>query len=142
MRLDSDGDSLMFFHRWSEHASPWHALVCVILTAMFGSIASAQAEPRRAAHGVGEVDTEHIFGFTEGSDIGAVGEKELETDSTGRFGRAGGSFSNIATALEAKYTLTERFRVSAAATVASSSRRSPPDCPSNVWLIRMQTRDY
>ena len=118
MRLDSDGDSLMFFHRWSEHASPWHALVCVILTAMFGSIASAQAEPRTAAHGVGEVDTEHIFGFTEGSDIGAVGEKELETDSTGRFGRAGGSFSNIATALEAKYTLTERFRVSAAATVA------------------------
>lgn len=85
---------------------------------MFGSIASAQAEPRTAAHGVGEVDTEHIFGFTEGSDIGAVGEKELETNSTGRFGRAGGSFSNIATALEAKYTLTERFRVSAAATVA------------------------
>jgi hypothetical protein len=119
MRLDfRQGQRIMSFHRWSEHASPWHALVWVILTAMFGSIASAQAEPRRAAHGAGEVDTEHMFGFTEGSDIGGVGEKELETDSTSRFGRAAGSYSNIATAFEAKYNFTEYFRVSAAATVS------------------------
>jgi hypothetical protein len=112
----------MFFHRWSAPASPkaplGHALRGVILVAMLGAIAPAQGEPRKAAHGTGEVDTEHMFGFTEGSDIGAVGEKELETDSTGRFGRAGGFYSNIATALEAKYTLSENFRVSAAATVA------------------------
>jgi len=59
-----------------------------------------------------------MFGFTEGSDIGDKGEKELETDSTGRFGRLGGAYNNVATAFEAKYTLAESFRLSALATVA------------------------
>jgi hypothetical protein len=114
----------MFFHRRSALASPFRksplgrALVGAIVVAMLGAVAPAQAEPRKTAHGAGEVDTEHMFGFTEGSDIGALGEKELETDSTGRFGRAGGSYSSVATALEAKYTFTEYFRVSAAATVS------------------------
>ena len=113
----------MFFHRWSASASqlrkalPGPAFASAILAATL-AVAPAQAEPSRLAHGAGEVDTEHMFGFTEGSDIGAVGEKELETDSIGRFGRAGGSYSSVATALEAKYTFTEYFRVSAAATVS------------------------
>lgn len=114
----------MFFHRWSASASrlrkalPGPAFASAIFAATFGAIAPAQSEPRKAVYGAGEVDTEHMFGFTEGSDIGALGEKELETDSTGRFGRKTGSYSNIATAFEAKYTFTEYFRVSAAATVS------------------------
>src|SRR5262245_40070624 len=114
----------MFFHRRSALASPFRraalgrALVGAIVVAVLGTVATAQAEPRKTAHGAGEVDTEHMFGFTEGSDIGALGEKELETDSIGRFGRAGGSYNSVATALEAKYTFTEYFRVSAAATVS------------------------
>jgi hypothetical protein len=79
---------------------------------------SASAETREHAHKAGEVDTEHMFGFTEGSDIGEAGEKELETDSTGRFGKFDGSYNNVATALEAKYAFSDRFRVSAVATVA------------------------
>jgi hypothetical protein len=59
-----------------------------------------------------------MFGFTEGSDIGEAGEKELEADSTGRFGKFGGSYNTIATALEAKYSFSDRFRLSAVATVA------------------------
>src|SRR5262245_9776231 len=62
---------------------------------------SASAESRKHADKAGEVDTEHLFGFTEGSDIGEAGEKELETDSTGRFGKFDGSYNNVATALEA-----------------------------------------
>jgi hypothetical protein len=113
----------MFFHRRSALASPLRKALpgpafAAILAATLAAVAPAQAEPRRAAHGASEVDTEHMFGFTEGSDIGGLGEKELETDSTGRFGRAAGSYSNIATAFEAKYTFTEYFRVSAAATVS------------------------
>ena len=79
---------------------------------------SASAENRKPADKAGEVDTEHMFGFTEGSDIGEAGEKELETDSTGRFGKFDGSYNAIATALEAKYSFSDRFRVSAVATVA------------------------
>jgi hypothetical protein len=79
---------------------------------------SASAENRKHADKAGEVDTEHMFGFTEGSDIGEAGEKELESDSTGRFGKFDGSYNNVATALEAKYSFSDRFRLSAVATVA------------------------
>jgi hypothetical protein len=79
---------------------------------------SASADSRKHADKAGEVDTEHMFGFTEGSDIGEAGEKELETDSTGRFGKLDGSYNTVATALEAKYSFSDRFRLSAVATVA------------------------
>src|SRR5262249_25474309 len=79
---------------------------------------SASAENRKHADRAGGVDTEHMFGFTEGSDIGEAGEKELEIDSTGRFGKFEGSYNNVATALEAKYSFSDRFRLSAVATVA------------------------
>jgi hypothetical protein len=114
----------MFFHRWSAHALalrkalPGHVLAWAILLAMLGAMAPARAEPRMAAHGTHAVDTEHLFGFTEGSDTGEAGEKELETDSTGRFGRSAGSYSAVATAFEAKYSPTDSFRISGAATVA------------------------
>jgi hypothetical protein len=79
---------------------------------------SASADSHKHADKAGEVDTEHMFGFTEGSDIGEAGEKELETDSTGRFGKVNGSYNTVATALEAKYSFSDRFRLSAVATVA------------------------
>jgi hypothetical protein len=79
---------------------------------------SASADNHKHADKAGEVDTEHMFGFTEGSDIGEAGEKELEVDSTGRFGKLDGSYNNVATALEAKYSFSDRFRLSAVATVA------------------------
>lgn len=34
-------------------------------------------------------DTEHIFGFTEGADVGLKGDRELESTFTGRFGKPG-----------------------------------------------------
>jgi hypothetical protein len=79
---------------------------------------SASADNHKHADKAAEVDTEHMFGFTEGSDIGEAGEKELEVDSTGRFGKLDGSYNNVATALEAKYSFSDRFRLSAVATVA------------------------
>jgi hypothetical protein len=115
----------MLLHCWPVCASErrkalfgavlWAAL---ILLAGVGTADSAPADSRKHADKTGEVDTEHMFGFTEGTDIGAKGERELETDSTGRFGRLGGSYNNAATAMEAKYSLSDRFRLSAVATVA------------------------
>ena len=115
----------MFPHCWSVCASErrkaslgtllWTAL---IVLAALGSAGSASAEIRKHADKTAEVDTEHMFGFTEGSDIGEAGETELEADSTGRFGKLGGSYNNVATAVEAKYSFSEWFRLSAVATVA------------------------
>jgi len=116
----------MFSHGWSVRALPLRkaplgalsrAMLLIVL-ALLGAAGSAHGDPGKRADKAGEVDTEHMFGFTEGSDIGAAGEKELETDSTGRFGKLGGSYNNVATALEAKYSFSERFRLSVDATIA------------------------
>jgi hypothetical protein len=116
----------MFLHCWSVRALPLRKaprgalsraiLLTVLAVLVAGGSAHGAAGIR--ADKTGEVDTEHMFGFTEGSDIGEAGEKELEADSTGRFGKFGGSYNTIATALEAKYSFSDRFRLSAVATVA------------------------
>src|SRR5262245_54709746 len=120
------GLRVMFLHYWSVCALPLRkaplgalsrAMLLIVL-AVLGAAGSAHGGPGTRADKTAEVDTEHMFGFTEGSDVGAAGEKELETDSTGRFGKLGGSHNNVATALEAKYSFSERFRLSAIATVA------------------------
>jgi hypothetical protein len=38
------------------------------------------------------IETEHLFGFTIGSDVGDVGEKELEGSLTGRFAKRNGTY--------------------------------------------------
>jgi hypothetical protein len=90
----------------------------LIVVSLLAATSSARGDPGKRADNAGEVDTEHMFGFTEGSDIGEAGEMELEADSTGRFGKLGGSYNTVATALEAKYSFSDRFRLSAVATVA------------------------
>jgi hypothetical protein len=49
----------------------------------------AHAATIKRTDNTGEVDTEHMLGFTEGSDIGEREITELEADSTRRFGRLG-----------------------------------------------------
>jgi hypothetical protein len=39
------------------------------------------------------IDTEHLFGFTIGSDVGEVGEREIESSATGRFGKQTGTYN-------------------------------------------------
>jgi len=63
-----------------------------------------------AAHDEG-ADTEHIFGFSMGSDIGKPGEIELEMENVGAFGKRDGSYATLATLNQVKYTLTDRFRI-------------------------------
>src|SRR5262249_3287785 len=113
----------MFLHCWSVRVLKKAPLgiswtMILILLAVLGVAGGAHAAPIKRTDKTGAVDTEHMFGFTEGSDIGEKGETEFETDSTGRFGKLGGSYNNVATALEAKYSFSDRFRLSAVATVA------------------------
>jgi len=58
----------------------WTAIACVVVFAP----ASAGAEEG--------FDTEHIFGFMIGSDVGNPGERELQTETTGRFGKGSGTY--------------------------------------------------
>jgi len=138
----------MFLHCWSVRAlrlrkAPRDALpraILLIALSLLVATSSAHGAPGKRADKIEDVDTEHMFGFTEGSDIGEAGEKELEADSTGRFGRFGGSYSNVATTLEAKYSFSDKFRLSVDATVVPRARETeaPAPSPSNKrrkWLF-------
>ena len=85
---------------------------------IMSSVAISRAGGSRDAPDSGGVDTEHLFGFTEGADIGAAGEKEVESDSTFRYGKQTGLFANASSELEFKYTAFQNFRISTAATLA------------------------
>jgi hypothetical protein len=56
-------------------------------------------------------DTEHIFGFTEGADIGEKGERELENSAVLRSGKMAG-YSAIENESSYRYVIADHFRVS------------------------------
>jgi len=118
----------MSMHHWSEgvfrrsEKPPSRAVVATFVTAligvvMLGGIVPSGADGARTRINNG-VDTEHLFGFTQGTDVGAPYEKEIEVDSTFRFGKHTGSFASAASEIELKYTAFENFRISALATFA------------------------
>ena len=73
-----------------------------------------------------EIDSEHIFGFTESSDIGDAGEKEAEVEPFGRFGKRRGAYAATLTALTLKYTPIENFRVAPVISFASHNISNVP----------------
>lgn len=97
-----------------------------IIFIAFGWMRPAIADAKKATDAAGDVDTEHLFGFTEGSDIGERGEREVELESIGRFGRLGGNYTALSAALEAKYILSDYFRVAGRATLSAYSLGAVP----------------
>jgi hypothetical protein len=49
------------------------------------------------------IETEHLFGFTIGSDVGEAGERELEGSVTGRFAKQTGSYNAAAGTMSVEY---------------------------------------
>ncbi|WP_020175258.1 hypothetical protein [Methyloferula stellata] len=58
-----------------------------------------------------DIDTEHIFGFAEGSDIGLKGEREIESVTIGSFG-AIGNYNNVDNETSFRYGVTDNLRLS------------------------------
>lgn len=58
-----------------------------------------------------EFDTEHIFGFMIGSDVGDVGEREFQSETTGRFSKSAGSYRAVGQQFEAEFVPMRDFRV-------------------------------
>jgi hypothetical protein len=57
------------------------------------------------------IDTEHLFGFMIGTDVGNVGEREFQSQTTGRFSRAAGSYRAIGQQLELEFVPVNNFRI-------------------------------
>lgn len=82
-------------------------LVSVVTIA---GISVARAEQADKNNGY-EIETEHIFGFTEGSDIGDAGEKSIEVQSNTGIGKGSGRYFASSNELQFKYTATDNFRI-------------------------------
>src|SRR5215203_4041930 len=67
------------------------------------------------------VDTQFLFGFTMGTDVGEVGEKEIEFQSFGGFGKTDGSYTRLQHQLRAEYSPVENLRVEVGIVVALHS---------------------
>jgi hypothetical protein len=63
-------------------------ILCGGITVHAADMGSAAARDKPAnAEEADELDTENIFGFTEGTDVGEKGEREISVDMFGGFGR-------------------------------------------------------
>jgi hypothetical protein len=57
-----------------------------------------------------DVDTQFLFGFTQGADVGELGEREIESETIGRFGKSDGSYAGLTSQLRIEFTPLESFR--------------------------------
>jgi hypothetical protein len=65
------------------------------------------------------IDTEHLFAFMIGTDIGEVGEREFQSQTTGRFDKSAGTYRALTGSAELEFVPIENFRVEFAAVAAS-----------------------
>jgi hypothetical protein len=57
------------------------------------------------------IDTEHLFGFMIGTDVGNVGEREFQSQTTGRFAKNGGNYRTVGQEFELELVPVKNFRI-------------------------------
>src|SRR6185369_17922330 len=72
------------------------------------------------------IDTEHLFGFMIGTDVGNVGEREFQSETTGRFARNGGTYRAVGQEFELEFVPVKNFRVELGTSFASHYIRGVP----------------
>ncbi len=79
------------------------------------------------AHAEDGFDTEHIFGFVIGTDVGNVGEREFQSETTGRFGKGSGTYRAIGQELEIELVPLPNLRIELGATATMHDITGVPD---------------
>lgn len=72
------------------------------------------------------IDTEHIYGFMIGTDVGNPGEREFQTMTTGRFSKQAGNYSALEQQLEMEFVPFRNFRVEVGTTFSAYDISSVP----------------
>ncbi|WP_426419599.1 hypothetical protein [Bradyrhizobium genosp. A] len=93
----------------------WMAIACTLTLVPM----SARAEEG--------FDSEHIFGFMIGSDVGNPGEREFQTETTGRFGKGGGTYRALGHEVEIEIVPLPNFRIEVGATTTLHDITGVPD---------------
>jgi hypothetical protein len=57
------------------------------------------------------IDTEHLFGFMIGADVGSVGEREFQSETSGSIGRNGGRYRAVGQEFELEFVPVRNFRL-------------------------------
>ena len=65
------------------------------------------------------IETEHLFGFTIGSDVGDIGEREIEGTVTGRFAKRNGTYNAASGTLSAEFVPIPNLRTEFTGAVVS-----------------------
>src|SRR6476661_6434833 len=77
------------------------------------------------AHAEG-IDTEHLFGFMIGTDVGNVGEREFQSQTTGRFSKRGDNYRAINQELELEFVPVDNFRIEVGGAFAAHDIEGTP----------------
>ena len=72
------------------------------------------------------IDTEHIYGFMIGSDVGDPGEREFQATATGRFSKQAGTYQAFGQQLELEFVPIENFRIEIGTTLSAYDIASVP----------------
>src|SRR6266403_5980121 len=72
------------------------------------------------------IDTEHLFGFMIGTDVGSPGEREFQSQTTGRFSKSGGNYRAISQELELEFVPAKDFRIEVGSAFASHDINGVP----------------
>ena len=72
------------------------------------------------------IDTEHIYGFMIGTDVGERGEREFQSETTGRFSKDGGSYQALGQQVELEFVPITNFRIEVGTTLAAHNIDSVP----------------
>lgn len=73
------------------------------------------------------IDTEHIFGFMIGTDVGNPGEREFQSQTTGRFSKSGGRYRAVGQEFELEFVPAKDFRIEIGNAFAAHTINGVPD---------------
>jgi hypothetical protein len=92
------------------------------------------AKARQAANPFYVLDTKNLFGFLEGADVGEKGDRSLEFETTGSFGRDQGVYNSIEQEFIFENALTDSLGLELGAHVLGQDIRRASDLPDFVGL--------
>ena len=73
------------------------------------------------------IDTEHLFGFMIGTDVGSPGEREFQSQTTGRFSKSGGRYRAVGQEFELEFVPAKDFRIEIGSAFAAHDIKGVPD---------------
>lgn len=115
MRLPSDTDNFLK----ARSASRLSGRACKAALQAMGAtsllLLCVVAAAATASH-ADEIETEHLFGFTTGTDVGSVGEREFEGSTTARLAKRSGNYSAASQMFSAEFVPLPNLRTEYSAT--------------------------